>query len=176
MWRIIFREIIVLAGSLAIFPAAVIVLLVLSDSSNVSRLLSSRDLLYGLTVSGGAIPHLWFRFIAPYLVVQAIRGYLWSQRSVTGRKWANLYFFILLAFIGGWSLWNSWDLFYFMYALGDIPGELLQFVELEANNLIIAAASLFLAVHCARIFIDPSRKSPRERRNERTSAEPGQLG
>jgi len=163
MWTRILVEILVLIGSLAIFPAAVIGLLILSDSSNASRIFFSGDALHGLTVTGGAIPHLWFRFLAPYVVVQAIRAYLWSQRSLTGRKWANLYFSILLVSIGGWSLWNSWDLFYFMYALGDIPEELLQFVELEANNLIVAAASLCLAAYCFRIFLDPTRKPPRSR-------------
>ncbi|MBI4962414.1 MAG: hypothetical protein HY913_03990 [Desulfomonile tiedjei] len=158
MWWTILVEILILIGSLAIFPAAVVGLLVLSDSSNLSRILFSREILHGLTVSGGAIPHLWFRFVAPYLVVQAIRAYFWSQRSLTGRKWGNLYFSILLFLLGGWSLWNSWDLFYFMYALGDIPAELLQFVELEANNLMVAIASLALTVYCFWIFLDPTRK------------------
>jgi hypothetical protein len=161
-WRILF-EILVLIGSLAIFPAAVIGLLILSDSSTASRVLFSREWLYGLSISGGAIPYLGLRIVTPYVVVQAIRAYLWSQRSLTGRKWANLYFSILLVFIGGWSAWNSWDLFYFMYALGDIPNELLQFVELEANHLIIAAASLGLAVYCFRIYLDPTRKPIRRR-------------
>lgn len=176
MWWKILVEILVLIGSLAIFPATVIVLFILSDSSTASRVFFSGEVLNGLTVSGGAIPYLWLRFLAPYLVVQAIRAYFWSQRSLTGRQWANLYFAILLFFIGGWSLWNAGDLFYFMYALEDIPEELLQFVELEANNLIIAAASLCLTVYCFRIFLDPNRKPPGRRRDGGESAEPRRHG
>ena len=48
--------------------------------------------------------NLMVQVSSPYLIVQSIRALLWSKRSLTGTKWANLYFALLLTGLGGWSL------------------------------------------------------------------------
>jgi hypothetical protein len=58
-------------------------------------------------------------------------------------------------------LWRAWDLFYFMYALGDMPAELIQFFQLEGTDLLIAAGCSFLGAYCFSIFLDPRRKPKR---------------
>jgi len=159
MWRTIFREILVLLLGLALFPSAVILLLVLTDQIRDVQAYLARGLLSADFVTSVHETPIWIKWVSPYLAVQALRGYLWSQRSLAGRRWANLYFSFLLAFVGVWAFGRAWDLFYFMYAMGDLPEELLQFFLLEGYNLVITIASLFLMLHCLRIFLDPARRT-----------------
>lgn len=161
MLRTIFREALILLGCLTIFPAIVVLVLIHSGSLNTGMTYFAREMFSGDTGPGGISLSLWFKFLSPYLVIQSLRAYWWAQGSLTGRRWANLFFFILLSIIGGWSFVQALDLLYFMYALGDIPAELFQFLNLESSNLIIALGSLFLAVHCFRVFLNPRRKAPK---------------
>lgn len=153
---IIIREIIVFTCCLLILPLVLIILVLQGDSSGVSQFFLSREMLAGGCGPGGTSLILWMKLVLPYLGVQAVRGYLWAKRSSIGRKWVNLYFTFLLASIGGWSFLQAWDLFYFMYALDDIPAEIPQFFELEGHNVIIAVASFVSAAYCFRIFVDPT--------------------
>jgi hypothetical protein len=158
MLQIIFREILILVLSLAVFPAAVVLLLAYNGFLNVGLTFLAHEMLLGGAGSGGTSISLWLKLLSPYLVVQVIRGFLWSQRSIAGRKWANLYFSVLATSASAWLAWEVWDLFYFMYALGDMPAELTQFFRLEAYNLLTLLCCLFLAVYCFAVFLDPRRK------------------
>lgn len=157
MLRIIFREIVVLLVSLATFPVLAVALLVYTGSvESVGALFSGMSDLRRMG-PGGIPVALWSRLIAPYVIVQAIRAFRWSQRSREGRRWANLYFCAVLTVLGIWTSLQAWDLLYFMYAMGDLPQEILQFLELEAVNLAVAAASFALGAHCFAVFLDPGR-------------------
>ncbi|MGB6063796.1 MAG: hypothetical protein WBG50_03245 [Desulfomonilaceae bacterium] len=159
MFKIILREILVLLLSLAVFPAAGVLILIFSNSLDIglSFLAQEYGLLGGMGPGGPAVA-LWVKWFAPYLVLQTIRGFLWSQRSITGRRWANLYFSALAASVAAWSLWSMWDLFYFMYALGDMPAELMQFFQLEGRNILTLLGCVFLCIYCLGIFLHPERK------------------
>ncbi|MEI8183382.1 MAG: hypothetical protein WCG29_11840 [Desulfomonile sp.] len=157
MLRIILREVVLLVVCLSVVPVAVIILLSQGNSLHAAANFLTRHILSGGTMLGETSVGLWLKFFSPYLFVQSIRAYLWSQRSLSGRRWSNLYFFLLLAVTGGWSARNAWDLFYLMFALGDIPAELMQFFELEGTDILIAVASVLLAINCLRIFINPAR-------------------
>jgi hypothetical protein len=160
MFRIILREILILVLSLAAaFSAAVVLLLARNDPLYMGwgDILAPEMFLGGIGPGGTSLT-LWVRLFSPYLVLQAIRGFLWSQRSLVGRRWANLYFSVLAASWAGRSLWRAWDLFYFMYALGDIPAELIQFLRLEATGLLTFVACAVIAIYCFGIFLDPKRK------------------
>ena len=159
MFKIILREILVLLLSLAVFPAAVVLLLIFSDSLDIGLSFLAQE--YGLLGGmgpGGSVVALWVKWFAPYLVLQAIRGFLWSQRSLNGRRWANLYFSALTASVAAWSVWRMWDLFYFMYALGDMPAQLMQFFQMEARDILTFIGCVILVVYCFSIFLHPERK------------------
>jgi hypothetical protein len=169
MARMILKEVLIFVGALSIFPLVVLLMLFYSDSWSLGRAFLSRELMSGGSGPGGTSLTLWIRIVSPYVVIQSVRMYLWSHRSPQGKKWGNLYFATVTAGIGVWSLAQAWDLFYFMYALGDIPGEVAQFVRLEANNLFVGLGSFVLAGYCFRIFL-ASRKS-RDKPNDRTQQE-----
>lgn len=156
MWRIIFRESIILCVSLALFPAAVILLLLHNDALGSGVAFLRRQMFSGGTFSENVLD-LWLKMISPYLLIQAIRGFIWSQKSIIGRKWANLLFAVVLAAISAWFFGKSWDLFYFMYVLGDIPAELNQFFRLERDNLVGGVLALALSVYCFVVFVNPYR-------------------
>jgi hypothetical protein len=159
MWRTILREVIILYLCLAIFPVAVILFVIYNDSLSAGMAILSRGVLFWGAGQTGLSLAILVRLIAPYLIVQAIRAFRWSQRSLAGKKWANLYFSVLLVFLAGWAFWSAWDLFYFMYALGDIPAELLQFIRLEWSSVMICMTSSLLAFRCFAIFMDPMREA-----------------
>lgn len=161
MWLKVLREVIIFYLCLAIFPVAVILFVIYDDSLSAGMTVVSRGLLFWGASQSGVSTAVLMRLFTPYLIVQAIRGYRWSQRSVVGKKWANLYFALLLVSIAGWAFWRAWDLFYFMYALGDIPAELPQFFELEWSSVLILATALLLAIRCFLVFIDPVGRPPR---------------
>ena len=161
MFRIILREILILVLSLAVFPAAVVILLIYNDPLNMGPAFLAGEMFGGGIGLSGAAVTLWIKLFSPYMVLQAIRGFLWSQRSPVGRRWANLYFSVLAASWAARSMWRAWDLLYFMYALGDVPAELGQFFRLEATDLLTAVACALIAIYCLRIFLDPQKKHRR---------------
>ncbi len=161
MWKIFVRELLILIVSVGTLPLAAIVYLIQTDSMNFEMMFLSRYLLSGGGDVLGSSITFWFKVISPYLIVQTIRALLWSKKSLTGRRWANLYFALLLIGLGGWSLKQAWDLFFLMYILGDVPGELMQFFELEGYHLLIFLVTVFLGIHCFRVFLDPKRHQPR---------------
>ncbi|HTY21757.1 MAG TPA: hypothetical protein VMC85_01405 [Desulfomonilaceae bacterium] len=160
MWKILVRELLILIVSVAALPAFLILYLIYTDSWNVGLVFLSRQMFAGGMDLAGTPMTLWFKLLSPYLVVQSIRALFWSRKSVTGTKWANLYFALLLASLGGWSLWQALDLLFLMYILGDVPRELPQFFSLEAHNLLIFAGALFFAINCFRTFLNPNRHRP----------------
>lgn len=164
MFWVVLREALIFLVCLAVFPVGVVLLLLHSDSIETGMMFLTRE-----AVSGGWGPAraplaMWLQLLVPYALVQAIRAYAWSQRSFTGRRWANLYFAVLLGIIGCRSVYLAWDLFFFMYSLGDVPEALFQFFELEGLNVALAAAAFLLALHCFRVFLNPHRGlgSPKE--------------
>jgi hypothetical protein len=154
MWKIIVRELIVLIVSVSALPAVVVLYLIHTDSWTWGILFLTRQMLPGGSEIVGSWMTFWFKLFSPYLILQSIRALLWSKRSLTGAKWANLYFALLLTGLGGWSLRQAWDLFFLMYILDDIPGELMQFFKLEGHHLLIFLGAIFLAIHCFRTFLD----------------------
>jgi hypothetical protein len=161
MWKIFVRELLILIVSIGALPLIAIIYLIQTDSMNFELVFLMRQLLSGGGDIIGSPITFWFKVISPYLIVQSIRALLWSKRSLTGTKWANLYFALLLTGLGGWSLKQAWDLFFLMYILGDVPGELMQFFELEGHHLVIFLVAIFLGIHCLRTFLNPKRNQPR---------------
>lgn len=160
MLRAIIREALILIGCLSLFPAAVILLLVQTNSLDAALTFLGRGLFMNQVLGPqGTLLLMWLKLVSPYLIVQAIRAYLWGQRSNTGRRWANLYFFVLLVVAGVWSFSKAWDLFYLMYALGDMPAEIGQFFQLEGTDLFISVVCIIMAVYCFSIFLRPQRKA-----------------
>ena len=157
MWKIFVRELIVLIVSVSALPAIVALYLIHTDSWTWGVLFLTRQMLPGGGEIVGSWITFWFKLFSPYLILQSIRALLWSKRSLTGAKWANLYFALLLTGLGVWSLRQAWDLFFLMYVLGDIPGELMQFFRLEGHHLLIFLVALLLAIHCFRTFLDPKK-------------------
>jgi hypothetical protein len=149
--KLIIREIVIFLISLTIFPLLILALLAYKYGDVESGLIT----LYG---AAGRLSYFWLHLISPYLVIQAIRARAWSQRTLSGRKWAHLYFFILSAGVFWWAFYSVWDLFYFMYALGDIPAELKQLVEIEWRNIIISITALVVGCYSFMVFLDPTRK------------------
>ena len=162
MLQVVVREIVLLLLCLAVFPAVLVLVLIYTGALAAGMQYFAREMSSGSEGMAGISLSLWFKFVAPYLLVQAIRAYLWGQRSLPGRRWAHLYFLVVSALLGAWSVWQAWDLFYFMYALGDMPAELLQFVRLESTNLLTAALSFAVTIYCIRVVLDPTRNAPNE--------------
>jgi hypothetical protein len=156
----IVREILILVACLALFPFAALLLLIYTDSLPLALAYVSREMLSGGIGPGGSSLTLLGELLAPYLMVQAVRSFLWSQRSLVGRKWGNLYFSILAASVAVWSFAQAWDLFYFMYRLGGIPGELTQFVELEFHNILIFFLCVIISIRCFIVFLNPVKGAP----------------
>ncbi len=149
--KVIVTEIVLFLVSLTIFPAIILALLVYKLGDTESGLMT----LYG---AAGHFAYFWLHLISPYLVIQAIRARAWSQRSLLGRRFAYLYFFVLSAGVFWWAFYNVWDLFYFMYTLGDIPAELRQLVEIEWKNILISITALVVGAYSFRVFLNPERK------------------
>lgn len=167
MLRRILLEIAILVVCLAVFPVLVLALLVYTDSLRAGLAFLGREAFLGGWGPYSTSLSLWVKLFSPYLIVQAARAYSWGQHSLTGRRWAHIYFSVLALLIGGRSLWRAWDMFYFMYALGDIPQELDQFMQLEVLNLGIASASLVLFAYCLAVAVNPDRGRPVKRNPRR---------
>ncbi|MGC8660621.1 MAG: hypothetical protein ACP5U1_16255 [Desulfomonilaceae bacterium] len=153
MIKIIIREIAVLALSFSIFPLAFLLLVFRGDISEYGASLIYRELVNAGSSSLASALALLGRLLTPYVVIQGIRAYSWSKTGVEAKRWASLYFALVGGGAGTWFAVKSLDLFYFMYELGDIPGELGQFVHLEFLNLLGTFAGFYLFVRCLRFFI-----------------------
>ncbi|MCL5124578.1 MAG: hypothetical protein M1511_08800 [Deltaproteobacteria bacterium] len=153
MIRVIIREIGVLALSVSIFPLAFVFLVFRGDISEYGASLIYRELVNTGSSSLMSAMFLISRLLAPYLVIQGIRAYKWSKTGIEAKRWANLYFAFLSGVAGTWFAIKSLDLFYFMFELGDIPGELGQFLQLEYTNLLGAVAGFYFFFRCLRFFI-----------------------
>jgi hypothetical protein len=169
MLRILLREILIFIGCLLIFPVAVIVLLIYGGSLDWGLMFIVQGVLpIGMVLSPETVFMVGSRLIAPYLMVQTLRALRWSQRSLTGRRWANLYFFGMLVTTGGWFFWQAWDLFYFMYALGDIPSELGQFLAIEGKSVVVFLGCMILGFYCFSIFLNPRRRHTESETDQQT--------
>lgn len=164
--RIFVREALVLLGCLSVTVAALLFALSQDNSLQWGATFFTRHVFSMRHFLDEAWLLLLLKLCTPYLFIQSVRAYLWSQRSSTGRRWSNLYFFVLLSLMGGWSLRNAWDLFSFMLALGDIPSELLQFLQLEAIDVVIGVGSIVLAMRCLVVFIRPSGDGARAQKRQ----------
>lgn len=154
-WKIILRELLVFVATVSILP---ILALLMSREHPLNTLLSGafREMLYGRIYSEHGPVAVWLRILTPYAFVQALRAWYWSHTSIVARRWAHLYFSVIFFGVCFWSLSEAWNLFYLMYALGDIPGEMGQFMELEGTNILIGIGALFLALYSVLIFLNPS--------------------
>ncbi len=156
MLRIIVREILIFVGCLVLLPIAVLMVFSYTHSLEEGvRFLERGMFNFPLAGRSGIIVFVLLKLAVPYFVVQAARAHFWAQTGIVARKWANLYFSLLLFAIGGWSFWKAWDLLYFMYALGDLPEEIPQFLELQGTSVVVFLIAFILAFHCFRIFLNP---------------------
>lgn len=156
MIRIIIREIAILTLCISIFPVVFLSLFFHGDISEYSLVLIYRELFNAGTSNLGSALTLLVRILVPYLSVQAIRAYQWSKTNINAKRWANLYFAILSASLGIWCASISLDLFYFMFELGDIPGEIRQFFRMEYAHLFGALAGFYICFRCLRLFFLPN--------------------
>jgi hypothetical protein len=147
---IILREILIFGSSLALVPLLI---------KYGRPYFDIRPLLAGEILSGG-IHALWVFVLFPYIIIQTIRAFLWSERSLVGRKWASLYFVVVLTGLASWGFFRAWDQFYYMWVLGDMPGEIVQFLELQYVGVLVFVICALLAARCARIFLDPEKYAP----------------
>ena len=129
MIRIIAREIGIFIFSVSIFPITFMLLLLKGDISRYGLTLIYREIINLGSHSLDSTLSFLARLLAPYIAIQAFRAYQWSKKGNTPRKWAYLYFALLIGCAGVWFASKSLDLFYFMFELGDIPGELPQFLS-----------------------------------------------
>jgi hypothetical protein len=164
------REVSILFLCLALFPLVVLLALIYTDSLQLGMAYISRELFSDGVGLGKSTLSLCVKWISPYLIVQAVRSFLWTQRSLTGRKWGNLYFSVLSALLAAWSFLGAWDFFYFMYELGGIPQDLIQFVELEYENIVLFMVFAVLSAYCFSIFLNPEKKTAAKRGEVNTSA------
>lgn len=148
--RIILREVFIFAFALSLLPLLI---------KYGRPYFDLRPLIAGELLAGG-IHSIWLFLLFPYIIIQAIRAFLWSEQSLTGRKWASLYFFVVLTGLASWGFLRAWDQFYFMWVLGDIPGQLMQFFELQYDSVFVFVFCALLAVRCARVVLDPEKSAP----------------
>jgi hypothetical protein len=169
MLRIVFREIAIFLLSITFLP--VLTVAVLTQQHLYSGVLSIglREVSLGISYSELGVARLLMRLLTPYALIQAVRAYNWSQRSLVGRRWAHAYYASILFLVGTWSLWVAWDLLHFMYALGDIPGELSQFAELEGANVILGLGAYILSWYCALIAVRPEKSRARQTKDTENS-------
>jgi len=150
------REIVILIGCLLIFPLVQIVLLTQTHSLRTALVLVAQELYLGFFIgTHERFLALCIKLISPYLIVQAIRAYRMAHRGVSGRRWTNLYFSAVATLVATWAFWSAWDMFYLMYALGDIPAELGQFVQLEWDKVLIFIVSSICALYSFYTFLNP---------------------
>ncbi len=161
MMRIVAREILIFVLSVAVIPAALSAVRLHEGSlgPDLSRLIAG--MVIGGTSPGVAWLAILFIILGPYLIIQGFRGLRWAGRSVQGKRWTNLYFSAVFFSGAAWALLQAWDLYAFMCAMGDIPEELIQFVEIEGLNVLIFIVGTSIGILCLRVFLDPSRNENR---------------
>lgn len=159
MLKTILREILIFFACVSVLPVVIVVILLQNESPEAVFHMLLRVVLGGGLSRAFNPLALWAKVLAPYAFVQAIRAYRWSQRSTAGRRWANLYFLVILVIGAGWSFFNAWELFYLMYVIGDMPEALGAFLEIELYNVAILVICLFLSVYCAANLLDPARRT-----------------
>jgi hypothetical protein len=162
MMGIIIREIAILALSISIFPLAFLFLLLRGDISGYGFKLIYQELINSGTSSVESALLLLSRVLAPYLVVQAFRAYQWSKTGKFAKRWASLYFAFLGCVAALWFAGESFDLFYFMFQLGDIPGELGQFFQLEYAHLLGALVGFYIFGRYFKLFLAPKKAHKQE--------------
>jgi hypothetical protein len=162
MVRIIAREIGILIFSVSIFPITFMLLLLKGDISRYGFTLIYREIINLGSHSLDSTLSFFARLLAPYIAIQAFRAYQWSKKGKTPRKWAHLYFALLTGCAGVWFACKSLDLFYFMFELGDIPGELAQFFRLEYVHLLWALAGFYLSLRFFQSALRPKYFLPKK--------------
>jgi len=163
MLKIVVREILIFLVCITVFPLLTLSLLGQHHSYSALLGMALREVFLGLGYSEHGFVTQLMRLVTPYALLQAVRAYGWSQASLVGRRWAHAYYATILFIMGTWLVLTAWDLFRFMYALGDIPAELVQFVELEGLGLIIGIGSYILCLYCLRTALNPSKPPPKLR-------------
>jgi len=163
MIKMVFRELAVFLACMSLLPAFVFVTLLQRGILDEGLRAIARSILSGGWGLDAATIGILARWMAPYLIVQCVRAYVWSKTSPRARSLANLYYSVISGSVAAWSFWKAWDVFYYMYALGDIPGQIVQFLEIESQNLLVFSVTTILAIYCFAIFLDPRPKRMRER-------------
>ncbi len=153
MLKIIFRELTIFAVCVSIFPGALFWLYFRGDIGPAQLHTLFRDIVSIDVVGPWPLVNLLGKMLVPYLLVQAMRAYKWSKISITGLRYANLYFATLLFGVVIWSWGQSLDLLLFMNALDDLPAELPQFAEMESTNLLIGTVALYLSYRCFSVYL-----------------------
>lgn len=153
MLKIIVREIAIFFVGVSIFPGAILILFLRGEIGQAQLMTLARDLMSVDIMALWPMMSLIFKLITPYLIIQAIRAYRWSQKDITGLRFANLYYALMAGAGVIWFWGQSWDLLYFMYAMDDLPAEIPQFINLEASNLLIGAFCLYFSIRCFRVYL-----------------------
>jgi hypothetical protein len=144
----IMRELTIFVLSLAVFPAVLIIATAYFDIKTARFFFSD-------------LPnYIWIPFLFPYLGVMAIRGFLWADKSLTGRRWAHVYLAVLFGGISAWACRDPLDLTLLMFELGDFPREIGQLLELEWVGILVTVTSAIVAIHCVHIALNPKKHAP----------------
>jgi hypothetical protein len=96
---------------------------------------------------------LYAKLAAPYLFLTFLRAVFRIRWKPTDRAAVYFCLMVILVAVGGWYLWVAWDLFYLMYALGDMPAEIKQFFQLEGAGLAVGLGAIVLAAVCLKASI-----------------------
>lgn len=163
MLRTIIKEIGILIVSLSLLPG-VIAALLWYQGRPIDELFA---VLHRL-ITGGVYPapgllDVALKWASPYLALMAVRALWWTRTGSAGRIRSFIYFSMLSLLLGASIFTGVWDTFYFMYQLGDIPGEWRQFVEIESRNLILLAATVLPGLYCLASAIYLSLKLQKSR-------------
>jgi hypothetical protein len=160
MIKIVVREILVFVFSIAIFPATLMLLMLRGDLDRYGLMMIARELLTAGSSFLESILLIVARVLAPYALIQALRAYQWSRKGAEPKRWAYLYYAVLSGLVAVWFGGKSLDLFYFMFQLGDIPGELAQFLRLEYGNLLVGLFGIYGSIRCLRISLKSTQIKP----------------
>jgi hypothetical protein len=162
MMRKVLREILIFLGCVSLVPAVAVAVLIQDGLVMHGLTVLFTKLIHGGLEHSGPDWGLWLKLISPYLAVQAVRAYGWSREDPRSRRWAHVYFLGLLVLIGSQAFRQAWDLFYFMWALGDIPQALPQFIEMEGFNVLVFLLCIAGAFFCLRVILNPRRAAQRQ--------------